>query len=92
MKEHNYCFTHNENSNILLAGNCPLQKAYAAGAKAERERVLKELLVGLENEKLGFYCFPHPKATLGNGLSRFVLLDDLTSLVESLRGSQEEQE
>jgi hypothetical protein len=60
-------------------------------AKAEREKVLKDLLYNIDGET-GFYVFPHSKATIGNGLSRFVLLDDLTALVESLRAQQEAEQ
>lgn len=56
-------------------------------AKAAREQFAKELLYNIYGET-GFYVFPHPKATAGNGLSRFILLDELTALVESLRAQQ----
>jgi hypothetical protein len=59
----------------------------AEAAKAAREQVLKDLLYNIDGET-GFYAFPHPKSTIGNGLSRFVLLDDLTALVESLRTNE----
>jgi len=61
------------------------------GAKAEREQFAKELLYNIDGET-GFYVFPHQKATAGNGLSRFVLLDDLTALVKSLRQPEPQQE
>jgi hypothetical protein len=35
----------------------------------------------------GFYCFPDPKSTLGNGMSQFVLLEDLIKLVNTPRQS-----
>jgi hypothetical protein len=45
-----------------------------------------EVLYNIDGET-GFYCFPDPKSTLGNGMSQFVLLEDLIKLVNTPRQS-----
>ena len=61
-----------------------ITEAARTAALAENKRVLDDLLYSIDGET-GFYCFPHPKATLDNGVSRFILMEDLCALVASLR-------